>query len=110
QKAVAGMDGIDVGDLGGGDDAVALEIALGGWTRPDTDGLIGEGKIGHVPVFLGEDADRLDAHLLAGAQDPQSDFAAIGYEHAGEHQMKNPNIEKSKSRNKNRRSVAFIST
>ena len=34
----------------------------------------------------GIDHRRLNAHLAAGADDPQGDFAAIGYEDLGKHE------------------------
>ena len=42
QEAVAGMDRLDVGDLGGGDDARDVEVALGGRRPADADRLVGE--------------------------------------------------------------------
>ncbi len=42
QKAVAGMDGVDIGDFGGADDGGNIEIAARALGGADADGLIGE--------------------------------------------------------------------
>ena len=42
KKAIARMDRLHIGDLGGADDARDLEIAFGGDGRADADRLIGE--------------------------------------------------------------------
>ncbi len=48
QESVAGMDRLHVGDFGGGDDAVDLEIAFGGRGVADADRLVGQLQIGGV--------------------------------------------------------------
>ena len=58
QEAVAGMDGLDVGDLGGADDARDVQVALGGRGRPDADGLVGQVEVGGAAVGLAVDGDR----------------------------------------------------
>ena len=85
QKAVARMDRLDVADLGRADDAVDLQIAVGGLGRADAIGLVGQVEVGGAAVGLAEDGDRLDAQLAAGADDPQGDLAAIGDQNAFEH-------------------------
>ena len=80
QEAVARVNGLDVGNLSGGDDARDVEVAFGRRARSDTDPLVGKMEIARRGVGLGEHGHRLDAQFLAGADDPQSDFAAIGYE------------------------------
>ena len=67
QKAVAGMDGVDVGDLRRADDRRNVEIAARALGRPDADGLVGEAHVRAVAVGLGVDGDRLDPQFLAGA-------------------------------------------
>ena len=68
-----------------------LEIAFGRRARADADGLVGQLQIRRAAVGLAEDGDHLDAQIAAGADDPQSDFAAIGYQNALEHQRnRNP--------------------
>ena len=66
QEAVAGVDGLGVGHLGGRDDGRHVQVALrrGGWA--DADGLVGQAHVLGVAVGLGIDDDGLDAHLAAG--------------------------------------------
>ena len=85
QKTVAGMDRLHIGDFGGGDDAGDVEIAFGRRGVADADRLIGQLEIGGVLVGGGIDDGGLDAHLAAGADDPQGDFSAIGDQDLGEH-------------------------
>src|SRR5690606_13535795 len=42
EEAVAGVDGVDVGDFGGADDPVGFQITGGGGGRADADGFIGQ--------------------------------------------------------------------
>jgi hypothetical protein len=74
------VDGIDVADLGGGDDAVDLEIALRARARSDTDGFVGGLNVEGVVIGLGIDGEGADPEVLAGADHPESDFAAISNE------------------------------
>ena len=79
EKAVAGMDGLHVADLGGADDAVDHQIAFAGRRGADAIRLVGERQVMGAAVGLAEDGDRLDAHFLAGPNDAQGDFAPIGH-------------------------------
>ena len=74
------MDGVDVGDLGRADDRRNIQIAARALGRTDADRLVGETHVQAVAVGLGVHGHRLDAQLLAGADDPQRDFAAVGDE------------------------------
>jgi hypothetical protein len=85
QEPVARVDGLDVGDLGRGHDAVDAEVALVGRGVADADLLIRQVQVGGVGVGRGVHDGRLDAHLAAGPDDPQGDLAAVGYEDLGEH-------------------------
>ena len=85
EEAVAGMNRLHVGDLGGGDDARDVEIGLGRRGGADADRLVGQLQIRRVLVGGGIDDGRLDAQLAAGADDPQGDLAAVGDEDLGEH-------------------------
>ena len=42
EEAVAGVDGVGVGDFGGGDDGGHVEVAFGRRRGPDADGFVGE--------------------------------------------------------------------
>ena len=85
EEAVAGMDRLGVGDLGGRDDRRHVEVALRRRRRADADRLVGQLHVLGVAVGLGVDDDRLDAHLAAGALDAQRDLAAIGDQDLLEH-------------------------
>ena len=77
EKAVAGMDGVGAGDLGGGDEARDLEVGVARRRGADADVVVGEADVQRLAVGLGVDGDRLDAELAAGANDAQRDLAAI---------------------------------
>ena len=85
QEAVAGVDGLDVGDLGGADEAGDVEVALRGGGRADADGLVGQGQVRRVAVGLAEDGHDLDAQVAAGPDDPQGDLTAVGDQDALKH-------------------------
>ena len=86
EESVAGVDGIGTGDLGGGDDAVDLEVGFLAGGRADADGFVGELDVHGIDVRLGIDGDGFDAEFAAGADDAEGDFAAIGDQDALEHE------------------------
>ena len=69
QQAVAGMNGIDVGDFRCADYRRNIQIALCRAWRPDADGLIGKAHVQRVAVGLAVDGDRANAQLFAGTDD-----------------------------------------
>jgi hypothetical protein len=71
------MDGVNIGDFGGADDGRNVEIAVAEAGRADADGLVGKAHVQRVAVGLAVDGDGANAQFLAGADDPQGDFAAI---------------------------------
>ena len=77
EQAVARVNGIDVGDLSGGDHGGDVEIAFGGARGADADGLVGEANVERVAVGLAVDRDGADAHLFAGADDAKGDLTSI---------------------------------
>ena len=79
------MDGVDVGNLGRTDHRGNVEVALGELGRTDADGLVGEADVEGVAVGFAVDCDRTDAEFLAGTNDAESDFSAIGDEDFLEH-------------------------
>ena len=85
EKSVAGMNRIDVADFGRADDAVDLQIAVGARRRADADRFVGELHVERIHVRLGINRQRLDAEFLAGADDAERDFAAIGDQDFVEH-------------------------
>ena len=77
QQAVAGMDGVDIGDFRGGDDSGHVQVAVGRARGADADGLIGETNVQGVAVRLAVDRDRANPQFLAGTDDAESNFAAV---------------------------------
>ena len=74
------MDGVRPGDLGGGDDSVALEITLSGLGSADTNGSIGQPKPVRTAIVFRENADGFDPHFMGGADHAQGDLAAVRHE------------------------------
>ena len=90
QEAVAGVDRLDVGDLGGGDEPGDVQVAVGARRLADADRAVGQLQVGGVAVGLRVDGDDLDAQLLAGADDPQRDLAAVGHQDPLKHRQASP--------------------
>jgi hypothetical protein len=78
QEAVAGVDRVGAGQLGGGDDVLDVEVALGGLAGADAHGLVGEADVQGVLVGGRVHGDGLQAELAARADDPQGDLPAVG--------------------------------
>ena len=85
QEAVAGMNGVGAGLLGGGDDLGDVEIGLARRRRADTNGLVRHIDVQRVAVGVGIDRDGGDAEPPRGPHDAAGDFAPIGDEQLGEH-------------------------
>ena len=92
QEAVAGMDRLDVGHLGGGDDPRTVQVAVGAGGLADADGSVGLGQVGGVAVGLRIDRHDLDVELLAGADHSQCDFAAVGHQDPLKHRRTSPRL------------------
>ena len=82
EEAVPGVDGLGAGHLGGADQAIDPQIALGGGGRANADLVVGQVEIGRAAVGFAEDGHGFDAQIVTGADDPQGDFASIGNEDA----------------------------
>ena len=78
EEAVAGVDGVGAGDLAGGQQLRDVEVGLPRRRRADAHALVGKAHVHGVGVGGRMDGDRGDAELLAGAQHPQRDLAAVG--------------------------------
>ncbi len=78
EEAVAGVDGIGPGDLGRGQDRHRVQVGALGGRRADTDALVGQAHMHGLGVDGGVHGHGRDAHLVAGAQDPDCHLAAIG--------------------------------
>ena len=85
QKAVARVNTVGVGDLGGRDNRRGVQVAFGGACRPDADRLVGQAHVHQIGVGLGVHGDGLNVQGLAGAQNAQRDLAAIGDEDFVQH-------------------------
>ena len=79
------MDRLGAGLLGGLDDLLDVQIALGRDRGADQERLVGLAHVGRVAVDLRVDGDRADPHLLQGAGDADRDLAAVGYQDLLEH-------------------------
>ena len=64
---------------------VDVEIGLARRGRSDMVGVVGLAHVQRLAVDIGEDGDRLDAHLAAGANDADGNLTAIGDQHSLEH-------------------------
>src|SRR3990170_2887216 len=77
QEAVAGVDGVGPGDLGGGDEARDLEIGQARGGRADANVVVGEPHVEALAVRLAVDRHGLDPELPARPDHPQGDFPAV---------------------------------
>src|SRR5690606_8052432 len=78
EETVAGMHSHSVGNLHGADDGWNVQVTFRRRVRADTDGLVRQAHVFQIAVDLGVDSDCLDAHLAAGAQYAQRNFASVG--------------------------------
>ncbi len=85
EEAVAGMDGVHVGDFGGADHVRNVQIAFRAARRADAHGLVGKAHVQGVAIGFGVDGHGANAQFLAGADDPQGDFTAVGNQNLAEH-------------------------
>jgi hypothetical protein len=92
KEAVAGMDGLGVGDLRRRDDRRDVEVALPGRRRADADRFVGELDILRLGVGFGMHGHRAHAEFAAGTQDAQGDFAPVCYENLAKHAQPITNI------------------
>ena len=87
QKSIARVDRIGIANLRSADDAVDFQIALGTYSRPDANGLVGELHMKAVNIGLRVNGNRLDTQFLTGADNTEGNFAAIGdqdfFKHGG---------------------------
>ena len=79
------MDRVRAGDLGSGDDAVGLEIAVLARAGADADRLVGELDVHGIDIRLGINRHRMHAEFAAGADDAKRDLAAVGDQDFVEH-------------------------
>jgi hypothetical protein len=80
EKTIAGVDGVRATALRRIDDPFDAQIAFRRGARADVDGLIGLAHMPRIPIAVGIDRDRRNAHLAAGAHDPDGDLTPVGDE------------------------------
>src|SRR6185312_10156259 len=85
EKPVARMHGIRAGDLAGGEQIGNVEIAFACGRGPDANRFVRKLHMHRVGVGGGMHRDRVDAKLLAGAQNTKRDLAAVRDENLIEH-------------------------
>ncbi len=85
QEPVARVKGINVGYLGGADDAVDPQIAFACRRFADTDRLVCQLDVHRVGIDLRVNGDRADVQLLARPDDADRYLTAIGYENLLKH-------------------------
>jgi hypothetical protein len=87
EKTIAGVDGRGAGAARGGDDGAGIEIGAGALGGADGVGGVGQAHVQCVAVGRGIDGDGADAEALAGADDADRDFAAVGDQDGFEHEV-----------------------
>jgi hypothetical protein len=80
EEPVAGVNGIDVRNLGCADDAIDPQVTLSAGRAADADGFVRHLGVHGVRVRLRVHRHGADVQLLAGANDPDGDLPAIGYQ------------------------------
>ena len=78
EESVARMDGVDVGNFGGADEAVDSEVAFERGRFADANGFVGHLGVHGVSVGFGVDGDGANVEFSAGSNDAHGDFAAVG--------------------------------
>jgi hypothetical protein len=72
------VDGVDVSDFSGADDAIGAKVTIGALGAADADRFIGQLHVQGLDVGLGIDGEGFYAQLSASTYDAQSNFTAIG--------------------------------
>ena len=85
KKTVAGMDGIHIGDFRRADDAVDAQVTFVAGGFADADGFVGQLDVHGICVRLRIDGHGADIQFLAGADDADGNFSAVGYQNFFEH-------------------------
>ncbi len=79
QEAIAGMERVTAGSDRQINDAVGVQVA-GHRVRADIMRFVGLADMQGMPVGVGVDCHRFDTCLLAGANDANGNFTAVGYQ------------------------------
>ena len=78
KKPVAGMDGIDIANLGCAHNAIDFQITLGAGRGANADRFIRELNMQRIDVRFRINSQGTNTKFFAGANDAQCDFTAIG--------------------------------
>ena len=93
EKAISGMDGIDVRDLGGANDARYVQVAVRAPGRANTNCLVRKAYMQRVPVRFREHGNGLDAEFLTRVNNSEGYFSAVSDEYFLEHRLSGTNGE-----------------
>ena len=85
EEAVAGVNGVDVGDLGCADDAVDAQVTFVAGGAADADRLVGHLCVHGIRIRLRVHGHGSDVEFLAGADDTNGDLPAVGYQYFFKH-------------------------
>src|SRR6266571_180133 len=85
EKAISGMDGIDVRDLGGANDARYVQVAVRAPGRANTNCLVRKAYMQRVPVRFREHGNGLDAEFLTRVNNSEGYLSAVSDEYFLEH-------------------------
>src|SRR6476620_7946297 len=85
EKPIAGMNRVNIADLGGAHDPIDFQITFKAGRRTDADRFIGELDVQRIDVCFRIDRESANAEFLAGANYPQRDLSAISNENFLEH-------------------------
>ena len=88
EKPIAGMDGIDIANLGCAHNAIDFQITLGAGRRADADRFICELNMQRIDVGFRINSQGPNTELFAGANDAQRNFAAIGNQNFFKHELR----------------------
>src|SRR5579871_986752 len=86
QQAVAGVNGVDIGNFGGADYRRDVEVALRQLRRPNTNRFVGEANWQGKAIRFAVNGDRTAAQLLARADHAQGDLSSVGDQDLLEHE------------------------
>ena len=85
QEAVAGVDGLGTAGMGGGNDRLAAQVALGGRGRANVRGFVSQADMAGVGIGVGIHRHGGNSQAAAGGDDAAGDFTTVGDQHLGEH-------------------------
>src|SRR5207253_10196564 len=78
EETIARVNRRGASDFSGRDDCRDVQVRQVGRRRTDANAFVGQTQMHQLFVGSRVNRDGLDAHFLAGAQDPQGNFTAVG--------------------------------